>query len=258
MKKYKKFIQPILIFSFLALFLSMCQRNKSLKELLNRHQDNLEVLNDSIKTIKNKNGELESSILGYKANAKELKLYNSKLAKQVKQEKGKVITLNNLVFHLKQDYNDLQSSFDSLKSVFGGNKVNDSLWVFNWTLPYYYNKDNYDIYSGKTYVTVEGNPIYIKGVHLKHNFTQLINRDSKMTLTWGQKYENGKVHVFAKTSHPAFKAQLLEGTYVDYPKKKHWFTGFGIGPNISMGYDFLHNKPAFMIGIGIQYNIYQW
>jgi hypothetical protein len=79
-----------------------------------------------------------------------------------------------------------------------------------------------------------------------------------MTLTWGQKYEKGRVHVFAWTSHPAFQATLLEGTYVDYPKKKHWFTGFGIGPNLSLGYDFINNRPAFIFGIGIQYNIYQW
>jgi hypothetical protein len=40
--------------------------------------------------------------------------------------------------------------------------------------------------------------------------------------------------------------------------KKHWFSGFAAGPNISVGWDVLHAKPAVIIGVGFHYNIYQW
>ena len=42
------------------------------------------------------------------------------------------------------------------------------------------------------------------------------------------------------------------------PAKQHWFTGFGVGPNISMGWDFMESKPSLIVGVGVQYNIYQW
>ena len=251
--------QLVISFILLALILSMCQRNRTLKDNLKTKENNIEVLNDSVTTVHLKNGDLESSILGYKADYKELKYFNAVLANQVKKEKGKVITLNNIVFSLKQDREDLKKFIDSLKTIINQPiQLNDSSWVINWDLNYFYNKDNYDKYSGSTYVTIEGSPIILKSLILKHNYTELTNRDSKISLTWGQKYEDKKIHVFARTSHPAFKTQLLEGTYVDYPKKKHFFTGFGIGPNFTLGYDFLHNQPAIIIGIGIQYNVYQW
>jgi len=255
----KKYIQPIIIIIILIVLFSLWQRNRTLNSKIKTHQNNIEVLNDTITTIKLRNGDLESSVLGFKANAKELKDYNDKLAKQVKKEKGKVITLNNIVFTLNQNLTDLNQYIDSLQSIFDKpTQINDSLWVIKWTLPYYYNDDNYDIYSGSTYITVNGKLECIKNIKLNHKFTELTNRDSKMTLTWGQKYEDGRVHIFARTSHPAFQAQLLEGTYVDYPKKRHWFTGFGIGPNFTLGYDFVNSKSAAILGIGIQYNIYQW
>ncbi len=87
-------------------------------------------------------------------------------------------------------------------------------------------------------------------------------RESQIGLIWGQKWEgrgkDKRLKVYAQTAHPAFQTKLLEGTYVDYPKKRRWFTGLGIGPQFGVGYDFLNNQPAITIGLGIQYNIYQW
>ncbi|GAF99188.1 unnamed protein product, partial [marine sediment metagenome] len=204
------------------------------------------------------NGDLVASKSAYIANEKELKEFNAGLAKQLKDEKGKVVTFNNIVFQLRQDSADLQKNLADLKSEYEKPKqVNDSTWNVDWLLSYVYDSTNYDIFDGRTQVGLRGPEGYFKDITLTHNKTWMLNRNSQIGLTWGQKYEDGKLKVFAKTAHPAFQAQLLEGTYVDYPKKRHWFTGFGIGPQLSVGYDFLHNQPAFMIGVGIHYNIYQ-
>jgi len=243
----------------ILLLVGTCGRNSNLKEEVKRKDQNLIASNDTLKTERLKNGDLQVSINGYMANAKELESFNEDLANQVKKEKGKVITLNNIVFHLKQDTADLQAYINELLSKFETpEKVNDSTWNVDWTLVYTYDSDNYDIFNGRTQVGLRGPESFLKDITLTHNKTSLLNRDSKMSLTWGQKYEDKKLKVFAQTSHPAFQTQLLEGVYVDYPSKRHWFSGFGIGPSVNLGYDFLHNQPAIIVGIGLQYNIYNW
>jgi len=248
-----------LIAAFILLFLGTCGRNSVLKEKANRTEQNLIASNDTIKSERLKNGDLRVSINGYVANEKELKVFNEDLANQVKAQTGKVVTLNNIVFHLRQDTADLRAYINYLLTKYETpHQINDSTWNVDWTLAYTYDSANYDIFIGRTQVGLRGPKSFLKDITLTHNKTSLFNRDSKMSLTWGQKYEDDKLKVFAQTSHPAFQAQLLEGTYVDYPKKRHWFTGFGIGPAANIGYDFLHNQPAIIVGVGIQYNIYQW
>ena len=264
LEKLWKFINSkifgyIIILVFAALFIGTCGRNSSIKEENARKDQNMSALNDTIKTERLKNGDLLVSIDGYIGDATDLKEFNEGLAKQIKKEKGKVVTLNNIVFQLKQDSADLQENLAELKSKYEKpEQVNDSTWNVDWLLSYVYDSTNFDIFNGRTQVGIRGPEKYFKDITLTHNKTWMLNRQSQIGLTWGQKYdEDGKLKVFAQTSHPAFQAQLLEGTYVDFPKKRHWFTGFGVGPQLSVGYDFLHNQPAVMIGIGIHYNIYQ-
>lgn len=248
----------VLIGITLFFLLGTCGRISDLKEEDKKKEQNISALTDSIKTVVKKNGDLEVSIDGYVATAKELKDFNERLSEQVKQQKGKVITLNNIVFRLKQDSTDLANALDDLKAKYGDpEKVNDSTYNFPWTLPYVYDSTNYDIFTGKTQVGLRGQYDPNK-IILTHNKTWGVNRESQVGLTWGQKYVDGKLKVYATTSHPGFKAKLLEGVYVDYPEKQHWLTGFGVGPQFGVGYDFLNNQPAFTIGIGIQYNIFQW
>lgn len=249
----------ILIVVIAVFLVGTCGRNSNLKEEAKVKDQNISALADSIKTVHTKNGDLESSIDGFMASAKELKEFNLDLANQLKNEKGKVVTYSNIIFELRQDYKDLQDAFDSLQAEFDKPvQVNDSTWNVSWTLPFVYDSTNYDIFAGTTVVGVRAPLSYLPEIDLIHNRTFMTNRNSSMSMTWGQKYEDGKLKVFARTAHPAFSAKLLEGTYVDYPKKKHWFTGFGIGPQVGIGYDFLNNQPAFTVGIGVQYNIYQW
>jgi len=251
----KIFIYAMFI-GFALFYINNCNNNHQ-QDIID--QQNISALNDSLHTITMKNGDLQVSIDGYIGDSKELKKYNKQLANQLSKEKGKVVTLNNIVFNLKQDSIDLQKSLDSLKVKYGKPiQINDSTWDINWALPFIYDSLNYDIYSGLTQIGLRGDKSLFKKISLSHNKTIMLSRDSKMSMTWGQKYIDGKLKVFAETSHPAFKAQLLEGTYVDFSRKKHWFQGIGIGPSMDIGWDFINNKPAIVFGIGIQFNVYQW
>lgn len=242
-----KVFMYILIIIAIIVFISMCSSNSNLKDEATLKDANITALNDTVKTVKLKNGELESSITGYQGSAEQLEILNASLANDIDKEKGKVVTYGNLIFKLKQDIKDLE---EALKDPIYDDPIatSDSSWNIDWTLPYIYDSVNYDIFKGRTQVSLFGNT-------LKHNKTFLVNRDSQMKLTWGQKYENDKLKVFARTAHPAFSAQMMEGVYVDLPKKKHWFTGFGVGPQLGIS---LFPNQAFFIGVGVQYNIYQW
>lgn len=258
-----KVFQYIIIGVLILLFAGTCGRNSNLREEVERQEQNISALNDSITTIKLKNGELQSSRDAYMASAKELEKFNKELSEEVKSQKGKVLTLNRIVFQLKQDTSDLQRYIDELLAKYEApKKVNDSTWNVDWTLPFIYDSTNYDIFSGRTQVGVKGPQSYFPEISLTHNQTWLLNRESQIGLTWGQKWEGAgkdkKLKVYAQTAHPAFKTKLLEGVYVDYPQKRHWFTGFGVGPQVGVGYNPFTNGLLLYGGVGIHYNFYQW
>lgn len=253
----------ILIAVILIFFVGTCGRMSKIKEDGKRKDQNISALTDSINTVTLKNGEIQSSRDAYMADYKELKEYNVDLAFELKSQRGKVVTLNRIVFQLRQDTADLQAYINELLTKYKTpERVNDSTWNVDWQLAYTYDSTNYDIFNGRTQIGIRAPQNYLKDINLLHNRTQLLNRNSQISLTWGQKWEdtgkNKKLRVYAQTAHPAFQTQLLEGTYVDYPKKRHWFTGFGVGPALNLGYDFLNNQPVIVVGVGIHYSIYQW
>jgi hypothetical protein len=252
----------LLILAFATLFLGTCDRNKNLKEEADRQEQNISALSDSIKTVHLKNGEIQASIDVFMASDKELRALNLNLFNEVNDQKGKVITLNRIVFNLVQDTTELRRWIaNNPPYVPPPTQETDSTWDVPWGARYVYDSVNFDVYKGITKVGLRG-PYDLSKVSVFHNETELTYRNSQIGLTWGQKWEglgkDKRLKVFAQTAHPAFKAKLLEGTYVDYPKREHWLQGFGIGPQFGVGYDFLNNQPAFIIGIGIHYNIYQF
>lgn len=256
-----KLFSYILIVLVVFFLINYWNKSRNLKEDLERKDHNIGVLNDSITTIKLKNGEYEASIGSYIATAEELKQFNKRLALQLEKESGKVVTFGNLIFRLRQDSIKLQKQLSELKAKYEKPvQINDSTWNVDWTLPFIYDSTNYDIFKGRTQIVTSGDipKVWLDKIIINHNKTWLLNRESQIGLTWGQKEVNGKLLVFARTAHPAFQAKLLEGVYVDYPQKEHWFEGFGIGPNLSLGYDPLNSKTSIFIGVGIHYNIYKW
>jgi len=252
------------VFLTIIILLGMCNRNSNLKDDIDRQQNNIAVMNDTITTIKTKNGELQSSIGAYVANEKELKKLNSKLADEVSKQIGKVSSLNRIVFGLKQDVDELQKWKDEhpVNPPKPPTPVNDSTWDVPWTARYVYDTTNFDEYGGTTQIGLRG-PLDLSKISVIHNETNLNYRNSQIGLVWGQEWvgkgRNKQLKVFARTNHPAFKSKLMDGYYVDPTKDEgHWLKGFGIGPNFTLGYDFLHNQPAVIVGVGIHYNFYKF
>jgi hypothetical protein len=142
-------------------------------------------------------------------------------------------------------------------------KINDSTFVAPWTLAFTYDSTNYDVFRGRTQIGVVSKDPFV----LRHKNTYLLERKTQIELTWGEKVEKGKLRIFVKSNYPGFTVKSMEGVLIDpnnnplfrdLMKKRHWFTGFGIGPELTTGWNILQAKPAIVVGVGIHYNIYEF
>ena len=229
---------------------------------------------DSIHTIVTKNGELQSEKAIYIKSIDELKSENSDLYKRIKQQDGTVISLNRTIISLKQTEKMLNDSIKTLHKIIGTPiPVDDNSWMIPWELNYNWDATNHDYFKGQTFVSVDTN---IDGsfklnpdgsLKIKHDDTRLLTRDSNIDLTFGEKVVDGKYNVFIQTKYPGFKAEQLEGVFIDpntnkdikdLIKKDHWLTGFSIAISVTAGYDPIRQQPALVVGPSLNYNIYSW
>jgi len=227
-------------------------------------EQNVHALKDSLTLERKKSGELLVSISGYVATEKELKVLNKNLYDKVKAQSGKIVSLNNSVIQLIQDTTMLRKYLAQKDAIIEAMlKINDSTFVAGWTLPFKYDENNYDIFTGKTYIGVGSKEPLI----LVHNNTELVKRITQIDLTWGQKIEKGKLKIFIESKYPGFSVTQLEGVFIDpntnpyikdLMKKRKWFTGFGAGIGTTVGYDIFSGNPGMVIGATVMYNIYQF
>jgi hypothetical protein len=244
----------IIVIIFIA---QMCHNNSNLKHEVSNQKQNQYALMDTLTKEKLKNGSLQVSIAGFISSEKDLKSLNRNLYDEIQLQEGKVISLNKIVVSLKQDANQLSKYADSLKTVINKPiKINDSTYIIPWTLAYKYDKDstNYDIFEGQTKIGLNNK----LPIQLNNEGSKLISRNTQIELVWGQKWEKGKLKIFANSSYPGFSAKSLEGVLIDQSSKKHWFNGFSVNIGIMPTYDFINKKTIIVIGPCIGYSIYNW
>ena len=277
-----KVFQYIIVIIIILFLLKTCGNNKELKRDNIIKEQNLSAKTDSLRLEKTKSGGIQVSIAGYISSIEDLEKLDSSLYADVKAEKGKVLSLNVLNAKLIQDKKKLQESYDSLKSIMGKPiKINDSTYVFPWTIVETYDANNSATYVGWTKVGVNIKPDYIfnsntsisdvlkKGLLVEHYGSRLDSVSTKIEIKFGQKVENKQLRVFAETDFPGFSPEQLKGTLVDpntipYLKglmKEHkvlfpntWSTGIGV----SSGYNLMTGKPYLGFGVNLTYNIYQF
>lgn len=252
----------ILIVLLLLVGLGEYRRIVDLKQDVARHEQNNAALTDSLHFERSRNGDLTASISGYIASEKELKDLNRELYDKVKKQEGQILTLTNTVVTMKQDSASLAGLVDSLNVVIGELKKDGDKYTAPWSIAYKFDEKNGFKVVGSTVVQVTS----VEPFQMRHDTTYLREYENRIALTYGQKVEDDKLRVFIQSNYPGFSVEAMEGVLIDpndwpqlvKPSKRHWFTGFGVGPNITMGYDFVNAKPGLLLGVGIQYNIYQW
>lgn len=261
----KSRVFTIMIIIVLILFSVMqCSQINELKRQRTIHDQNDIAMKDSLRFEKKKNGELEVSIAGYLASVKDLKTINEDLWKRINTHQGEVLSLNRVIVQLRQDSTQLTKFLNAKdKKIEELLKIDDKTYVAGWTLPFKYDSTNFDVFSGRTYIGITNKDPF----ELSHLDTELINRLSQIDLTWGQEVIKGQLRVFVTSAYPGFTVKSMEGVLIDpntnpyirnLMKKKHWFTGFGVGPEVTMGYNVATNQMGLVLGVGLHYNIYQW
>ena len=274
------FLYLVLIILFLFLGVT-CSNLNELKRKNNIHEQNIDALKDTIRKEKTKSGSLQISVSGYIAKERELKDLNRDLYNEIKDQKGRVISLNTVVIKLNLDKNELEKHINYLESVMGKPiHTNDSTYIIPWTMKYDWDTINYDYYEGKTQVGVKVKPGFVwkdgmtndyvlgNAINLEHYGTILTAKSSRIKLTFGQKMEDNKLRIFVKTDYPGFTAESMKGVLIDpntnpdikkLMKKRKLFPNtwtVGVGP--SYGFDVINGKPYFGVGAQINYNILQW
>ena len=259
----KNNISTVALILILMLFAGQCRRNSNLKRDNLIATQNISAADSTIKVYKNKNGELTAEKSVWILTEKQLKQTNSELYSLVKDQNGKIISLNSVVFSLKQDSNLLHDSIKYLHAIIGDAiHLSENDWNLPWELYYTWDDKNYDIFKGHTVVNVDT----LK--HIPHHVTtQLDSRASQISLIFGEKVVDGKYNVFVTSKYPGLSTESMTGVFIDpnsnkyirdLMKKKHWFTGFSVSVGITPTYDFINQKPVIVVGPTFGYTLYQW
>jgi len=253
----------ILIVVLIMIGAGQCKRIIDEANVIQQHEQNISALTDSLQIEKRKNGELLVSIDGYLGTVNEMKTINKGLWDRIKGQDGKILSLTRTLIRLRQDSTDLAKYIDKLNVKIGTlTQLNQNLYEAPWVLPYVFDEVNYFKVTGRTRIgLLSRDPL-----ELRHDTTFLVEFENQIDITYGQKIEKDKLRIYIQSAYPGFTVKSMEGVLInpeDWPglfpsTKRHWFTGFGVGPNISTGWNVLEAKPALILGFGLHYNIYQW
>jgi hypothetical protein len=261
----------VLIAIFIFFLGKSCNNNEDIKTQQIKTEQNLRATSDTLKMIRKENGNLEASISSYVATEKELKDLNKSLYRKIEQQEGEIVSLNSIVFRLKQDTTELRRYINDLITEYGvPEAINDSTYIIPWTLAYDYGKNNYDIFKGVSKVGVsnvkqeDGKLSY----DMNHYNSELVERETGIELDFGQKVEDDKLRVYAESNYPGFTVDQLQGVLLDpneneyirsLIKKKHFIPNeWTVSLSVSAGYDIFGQKPVVIIGPSIGYTIYKW
>jgi len=258
-----KFFGYALVILCIIIIASQCQRNTNLKRDNIKKEQNILAAKSTITEYKNKEGTYIAEKAIWILTERELKEQNSELSKLVGEQKGRIISLNNAVFRLKQDTTILHDSINYLNSIIGkAIQINKTDWEIPWELQYTWDRKNFDYFKGHS--TVRLDTTTMKVTHLN---TLLDERDSRIELTFGEKVVDGKYNVFVMTNYPGLTAESMNGVFIDpntnkdikkLIEKRHWFTGFSVSIGITPGWDFINNKVTIVVGPTVGWNVYQF
>jgi hypothetical protein len=278
----------IVIVVVALLFGRSCAKTRDLERQNKIKDQNIEALRDTVKMERTKSGTLEATVAGFISSVRDLKKLNEDLYKEVKDQKGNVISLNKIIFQLKQDTSDLRSHIDYLESIMSQPiQINDSTYCIPWVLNYDWDSTNFDIYKGETTIGIVAKksapPLLLKktktyntqfntqfkaSFDLKHYQTEILERTTQIDLTFGQEVIDKQLRVFVTTKYPGFTAMSMKGWMIDpntdpdikrLIKKKKWIPNtWSIGGGPSIGYNILSGKPYLGIGVNLNYNLLQW
>lgn len=191
-----------------------------------RNEHNIEALTDSIHYYKGKNGELVASKTILEMNFKDLEKVNEELQEKIKSmgttKPQQVVYIETVV----------------------ENVVHDTTWIVNDTVinERFDFSDNWRKLNGS--------------LTFRDKALKLSIDEDKVFVNYYMAIQDGRVYL--TSDNPYVKFTEIQGLTVPVQRKKHF--GVGIGPSVTMTYDFANRKPLFVPGIslGVYWNFIQF
>ena len=244
----------IIIAIVAILFVRRCDSTDSDSNTL---KQNMFALQDSIRSYKDKNGQLVYEKGSLISENGDLKSLNKDLYNEIKDLKDKPLVAIKTVFKVKHDTVKIPIIVNTPIYLNDGSVKRDLNWSYEKT----FSKNNYRKLGGKFSVTIDSlKNLYTDSMHITTD-------EIGMSFTTGLT-ENGEfLEIFVKSPYPGFKPLDMSGSLIDpkksevlqkYFKPKKWSFG------IYGGYGVYFNPKSFdigngvQLGIGLQYNILQW
>ena len=248
MKKYTKEIIAGIVILVLALLLLKSCNDKSNSDLIHKNEkivweQNKKALNDSVRIVKNKAGELEYEINNFISTKEDLESLSKNLSKELNKEKGKVSNLTQALFESKMEPIKMDNSVI---------KYNDNQYGLKFK--HESGDDNYKrIITGVSKFS-------IVGLNITPGQTEIDTNNFEFKLIMGHRKDDNGYVFFARTKAPGVKLLDAESVLIidkpgDLPgaplvKPKKFGIGFQVGGTLTKEF-----MPTPYIGIGLSYNI---
>ena len=240
--------KTLLIISIILILLlvGVSSYTYSLRTDVNIANQNLKAKSDTLRTTKNKLGDVEKSKQVLVTKNKDLVDLNKDLKVEVDKEKGKVYNLTRIVAKLKNKPSD--TIFINSNFIY----YPDSSIGIKWNNDTIYDKYNYRNLSGESRFKYDSTGVVNLG-------TRLYTDDIGFNLITGLRKLNGKLEIFVRSDYPGFNVTQLDGAIIDpkknpilkeFTKQKKWV----IGPGIYIGLSG-EGKLVPILGGGITYNL---
>jgi len=252
MKTIKKDVVYLAIIVIaILLLLRQCNSTADAKREKKIADINLVALNDTVRIVKNRAGELQSQKSILIADKDNLKNLSAELGTELKKQRGTVLYLQKTVIELK---NQPPTNIHTVDYVYP-----DGRRALKWSWDTTYSAGNSRSLAGESMFTIDTT---ISGFRVMPLFTNITNDGMKIKLITGLKKDKDRYEIFVKSDYPGFTVTDIDGAFIPTndpifgspPKPKRFGIGLNIGPGIY--YNPVNKSIGIGAGvqIGLQYN----
>tara|TARA_R110002020_G_scaffold163538_4_gene349579 strand:+ start:676 stop:1485 length:810 start_codon:yes stop_codon:yes gene_type:complete len=236
-----------------------CGKDSSIE--LMEYKQNVEALQDSIRTYKTNNGDLVSEKMALLTNKNKLEGLNKDLFNEVKNLRDNPIVITKVVTKIIHDTLYLKPKIDSNGIVYNSDST-IKITPFTWSDSTKFDENNYRNIGGEYLISVDTN------LNVGTKSFKVTKNEIGMSFTTGiTESDDDKVEIFLKSDYPGFIPTKIDGTLFNptesdvikkYFPPKRWGVGFHAGYGVYVDPIKFNSGTGFNISVGISYNIIQW
>lgn len=225
----------------LAVMYGWHQRNEKLEaiEEVQKQKNNISALTDSVRTYRNKAGELGAQKLALQVDKKQLKEINEDLSNELQKERDKVEQITKAFVEIKNDTTTADTTFVS--------PVNNQFYRINWS------KDQRGDGWSKTLAGFVRYKPDSTGAPT-HTSAKITEDRLHLQLVTGITEKDGQRQIFVRSTYPNLRVTQLDGAIIRESELDKSQDNLIFGPQIGFG----HNGQRFTpyLGVGITYKLF--